>query len=160
MKRRRTAADKKLADDQKLLRWWKAWHREQRDAVLAGPHGPVLVELLRAIANLQHIQPAQLIGLARSVSWAAIDYDTRLTVLHELNVAIMKFREKRGAEPIDDPLLHEAESPYRIIKAIMFAASPPSTRAPTGAEPGPSNSNRIHRRHEHDYECTTGGVIG
>jgi hypothetical protein len=130
MNRRRIAADKKLADGQKLLRWWKAWHREQRDAVLAGPHGPVLAELLRAIANLQHIQPAQLVGLARAVDWVAIPYDMRLVVLHELNVAIMKYREKRGAEPINDNLPGQSDTPFRTIKAILL---PLSARAPTEA---------------------------
>jgi hypothetical protein len=133
MKRQRTAADKKLAEDQKLLRWWKAWHREQRDAVLTGPHGPVLTELLRAIANLQHVQPAQLIGLAHAVDWGAVPYDARLVVLHELNAAITKYREKRGAEPIDDNLPGEPNSPFRTIKAILF---PPPRRASTGTQPG------------------------
>src|SRR6516164_6501136 len=96
--------DKKLADDARLLRWWKAWHREQREAVLAGPHGAVLGELFRMLENLQHVQPSQLIGLVRAIDWAVIDTDTKLTTLHELNAAITKFREKRGLEPIDDAL--------------------------------------------------------
>jgi hypothetical protein len=129
MKRRSTAQEKKLADDARLLRWWKAWHREQREAVLAGPHGAVLGELLRMVKNLQHVQPAQLIGFARSIDWIAIDYDTKLTVLHEINSSITKFREKRGLEPIDDTV--EDEPPFRTLKAILFPA-----RAPTGAKPG------------------------
>ena len=129
MKRRSTAQEKKLADDARLLRWWKAWHREQREAVLAGPHGAVLGELLRMVKNLQHVQPAQLIGFARSIDWIAIDYDTKLTVLHEINSSITKFREKRGLEPIDDTV--EDEPPFRTLKAILFP-----TRAPTGAKPG------------------------
>ena len=129
MKRRSTAQEKKLADDARLLRWWKAWHREQREAVLAGPHGAVLGELLRMVKNLQHVQPAQLIGFARSIDWIAIDYDTKLTVLHEINSSITKFREKRGLEPIDDTV--EDEPPFRTLKAILFPA-----RAPAGAKPG------------------------
>jgi hypothetical protein len=125
---RRTAvqAEKELRDNARLLRWWKAWHREQREAVLAGPHGVVLGELLRMIKNLQHVQPAQLIGLARSVDWAVVDYNTRFIVLHEINSSITKFREKRGLEPIDDSV--EGEPPFRTLKAILFPA-----RAPTGA---------------------------
>ena len=129
MKRPQSEKDKKLADGERLLRWWKAWHREQREAVLAGPHGAVLGELLRMLINLQHVQPAQLIGLARSIDWAVIDYDTKLTALHEINSAITKFREKRGLEPIDDTV--EGEPPFRTLKAILFPA-----RAPAGAKPG------------------------
>jgi len=129
MPRPNAKQEKKLADDARLLRWWKAWHREQREAVLAGPHGAVLGELLRMVKNLQHVQPAQLIGFARSIDWIAIDYDTKLTVLHEINSSITKFREKRGLEPIDDTV--EDEPPFRTLKAILFPA-----RAPTGAKPG------------------------
>ena len=129
MRRRSTAQEKKLADNERLLRWWKKFHREERDAVLAGPHGAVLGELLRMVKNLQHVQPAQLIGFARSIDWIAIDYDTKLTVLHEINSSITKFREKRGLEPIDDTV--EDEPPFRTLKAILFPA-----RAPTGAKPG------------------------
>ena len=32
MKRRKSEKDKKLANDARLLRWWRAWHREERDA--------------------------------------------------------------------------------------------------------------------------------
>jgi hypothetical protein len=129
VKRRSTAQEKKLADDARLLRWWKAWHREQRDLVLAGPHGAVLSELFRMLDNLQHVQPAQLIELARSIDWAAIDTDTKLTVLHEINSSITKFREKRGLEPIDDTV--SDEPPFRTLKAILF-----TERAPAGAKPG------------------------
>src|SRR6516162_11581539 len=128
---RRTAvqAEKELRDNARLLRWWKAWHREQREAVLAGPHGAVLAELFRMFKNLQHVQPSQLIGFATSIDWSVIDFDTRLVVLHEVNAAITKFREKRGLEPIDDTV--EDEPPFRTLKAILFPA-----RAPTGAKPG------------------------
>jgi hypothetical protein len=121
-RRRSEKVDKKLADDARLLRWWKKFHREERDAVLAGPHGAVLNELLRMIENLEHLRPSQLVGFARSIDWAAIDYATRLVVLHEINNAITKFREKRGLEPIDDTV--SDEPPFRVIKAIMFSASP------------------------------------
>ena len=135
MKRRRTAQEQKLADDAGLLRWWKAWHREQHEAVLARPHGAVLGELFRMIKNLEHIQPGQLIGFVGSINWVAIDADTKLVTLHELNAAITRFRDKRGLEPIDDTV--EDEPPFRTIKAILF----PSSRAPTGAQPGMSIRN-------------------
>ena len=132
MNRRLSTNDKELRDRQTLLRAWKKFHREERDAVLAGPHGPALAELLRTIANLQHIQPAQLIGLAHAVDWAAIPYDTRLVVLHELNTNSMRYREKRGAEPIDDNLFDQPDTPYRVIRAIIHQV--PATRGEASPE--------------------------
>jgi hypothetical protein len=100
-----------------------------------GPHGAMLGELFRMIKNLQHVQPPQLIGFARSIDWAGIDTNTKLVTLHELNAAITRFREKRDPdEPIDDTV--EGEPPFRTLKAILFPA-----RAPTGAKPGLSIRN-------------------
>ena len=133
--RRSTAQEKKLADNERLLRWWKKFHREEREAVVAGPHGAVLAELFRMVKNLQHVQPAQLIGFARSIDWAVIDTDTKLVTLHEFNAAITRLRERHNMEPIDDTV--EDEPPFRQLKAILF----PPNGAPTGAKPGTSIRN-------------------
>jgi hypothetical protein len=126
MKRRSTAQEKKLADDARLLRWWKAWHREQRDAVLAGPHGFALAELYRAIKSLEHIQPIQLVGLARCINWTRIDAATKLVTLHELNTAITRFRERHGEEPIDDALPGEPLRVFQLIRSIVMNQFPAS----------------------------------
>ena len=119
---RRTAAqaEKELRDKSRLLRAWKKFHREERDAVLSGPHATTLIELFRMFANLKHVAPAQLVGFISAIDWSAIDYQTRLTVLHELNTAITRYRERCGLEPISDNLPNEPESPFRAIKAILF----------------------------------------
>lgn len=133
MKRRPSNKEqKKLADDTRLLRAWKKYHREEREAVLAGPHAVALNELFRMFKNLQHVQPSQLTGLARSIDWSSLDSGTKLVVVHELNNSITAFREKHGMEPINDNLPGQPDTPFRTIKAILF----PSTRAPTGAKPG------------------------
>jgi hypothetical protein len=131
---------KKLADDARLLRAWKAWHREEREAVVAGPHGPVLAELFRMLENLQHVQPPQLIGLVRSINWAAIDYATRLVVLHELDGAITKYREQRGAEPIDDNLFDQPDPPFRVIRRIIHQVPHVENVAPTEAQLGQAST--------------------
>jgi len=131
MKRRNTAQEKKLADNERLLRWWKKFHREEREAVLAGPHSVVLGELFRMFKNLQHVRPAQLLGFARSIDWAAIDADTKLVTLNEINAAITRLRDKHNMEPIDDTV--SDEPPFRMIKAIMFPASPHCEGAHRGA---------------------------
>jgi hypothetical protein len=122
--KRRNGQEQKLADDARLLRAWKKFHREEREAVLAGPHGAVLAELFRMFANLKHVQPVQLIGFVRSIDWSAIDYQTKLTVVHEINEAITAFREKHGLAPIDDGVPDEPETPFRMIRAIVLTASP------------------------------------
>jgi hypothetical protein len=97
---------------------------EQREVVLAGPHGAVLSELFRMFKNLEHMQPSQLIGFAQSIDWAVIDYDTKLVVVHELNNAITTLREKHDLEPIDDGLPGDPGTPFRTIKTIVLTPSP------------------------------------
>jgi hypothetical protein len=99
---------------------------------LAGPHSTVLTELFRMFKNLQHVQSLQLIGFAQSIDWTMIDYVTRLVVVHELNKAVIGFREKRDVASIDDPLPGEPESPFRTIKAIVLGPSPPYEGAHRG----------------------------
>jgi hypothetical protein len=124
MRRKSNKKQKKLTDDARLLRAWKKFHREERETVLAGPHGSVLNELFRVLANLKHMQPAQLIGYVQSIDWAAIDYNTKLVVIHECNNAITTLRVKHGLEPIDDNLPGDPEIPFRTIKAIVLTAFP------------------------------------
>ena len=76
------------------------------------------------IANLKHMQLAQLIGYVQSIDWAAIDYNTKLVVIHECNTAITALREKHGLTPIDDDLPGKPETPFRTIKAIVLTAFP------------------------------------
>ena len=137
MKRRQSERDAKLRDDARLLRWWQAWHREQRDEALA--KYPNLAELFRVFRNLQHAQPVQVLGLAAAVDWSVVDYATKLTVVHEFNSSITVLRVKRDLEPIDDGVgaPGEPETPFRQLKAILF----PPNGARTGAQPGLSKSS-------------------
>jgi hypothetical protein len=135
MKRRKSVKDQRLIDDARLIRAWKKFHREEREAALAGPNGTVLRELFRMFENLQHIRPSQLIKFARSIDWAAIDYATRLVVLHEANNSIIALRETRGLDPIDDPL-DEATNVFRTLRNII-TSFPPSAGKPRPATANP-----------------------
>src|SRR5262252_7551205 len=110
--KRRTAKEQELADNARLLRAWKKFHRDERDAALAGPHARTLAELFRMFSNLECVQPAQLIGFIDAIDWRSIDFKTQLTVLHEINSAITAFREKQGLEPVSDPLPGEPDTPF------------------------------------------------
>ena len=125
--------DKALQDDARLLRAWKQWHREERIAVLAGAHGPALAELFHMLDNMNYMRPRQLLGLVQSIAWTAIDYPTRLVVLHETNSAIGKQRDRLGLAPFDDGLPDDPPNVFRLIRtAILFAELP----APRGGHVG------------------------
>ena len=53
-------------------------------------------------------------------------------VLHEIDQAIMRLRERNGLPPLDDPIpfLGQPDNAFRRIKQILLSAAPP------GAHPG------------------------
>jgi hypothetical protein len=128
--------DKKLADNVRLLRWWRAFHREQRDAVLAGPHATTLGELFRMFSNIKHVTPAQLVGFIGAIDWSGIDVHTRLVVLHELNFAIVKHREQQGLPPLSDPLPGQPDNAFRIIKNLLEVSREAGRPMHRGPYPG------------------------
>jgi hypothetical protein len=135
MRNHRRAQEQKLADDARLLRAWKRWHREERTAVLAGPHGPALAELFRMLDNIEHVRPSQLVGLVQSIAWSTIDYPTRLAVLHETNSAVSKQRERLGLAPFDDGLPGDPPNVFCLIRtAILFAELPAARGGHVGAD--------------------------
>jgi hypothetical protein len=137
MKRRRTAQEQKLVDDARLLRAWKNFHREELNAALAGPHGPMLERLVFILKTLAPGSASLLLAYIRGVDWQLVDYSTRLVALHQVNDAITRLRERAGLEPIDDGIPGERDNAYRCIKAILV---PHRTVAPPGAQPGLSTA--------------------
>ena len=126
--KRKTAKDQALADDARLLTRWRQWHREQLDEVLAGPDGAAVAQVM---AFLKHMQPQSapaLIALLRDFDWSEMDADVRLVVLHEINEAITRLRERAGLAPIDDALPGERMTAFLLIKEHLFprkAENPP-----------------------------------
>ena len=117
-------------DDARLLRWWRAFHREEKAVALSGPHARTLAELFRAFANIECVQPTQLVGFVGAIDWNGIDHQTRLVVLHELNTAITKFHEKRGLLPIDDRLPGASPNAFQIIREILAKLPAPLQARP------------------------------
>jgi hypothetical protein len=122
MRRRRTAKEKELEDNSRLLRLWHRHHREQLAEALAGVHGAVVE---RVMAQLEDLRTArELVAALEAEDWSAVDDDTRFTVLHEIDCAISKLRERRGLPAFDDPLNDQPENAFRIIKHL-FESFPP-----------------------------------
>ena len=129
MKRREK--DQELADPAYLLRAWRRHHREQLQEALAGVHRDVLKRLLEQLKDLRSAR--ELVDFISAQNWEAVDADTRLIALHEINQAIIKLREKSGMEPIDDPRPGQPDNAFRIIKA-MLESFPLSAGEPAGGK--------------------------
>jgi hypothetical protein len=117
---RKSEKNQKLADDAKLLRQWRAWHREQLEEALAGRHGATVA---RVIEFLKHMKPSsapELIALLHEFDWSQMDAEVRFVCLHEINSAITKLRERAGLDPIDDALPDQRANAFLVIKEHLF----------------------------------------
>jgi hypothetical protein len=117
--RRTTKQEKELADNTRLLRAWRAWHREQLETALAGRHGSLVAQLMQTLRRLELQSGPELLGFIRAQDWRAIDADTRFILLHEINSAVTKLRERHGRAPFDDPLPGKRENVFRTIRSIV-----------------------------------------
>jgi hypothetical protein len=98
------------------------FHREQLEEALAGVHRDALKRVMAQLENLKSAR--ELVDAMAAEDWSVVDTDTRLIVLHEINVAITWLRERQGLEPIDDPLPGQPDNAFRIIKKL-FDSFPP-----------------------------------
>jgi hypothetical protein len=128
MARLKSQKDKMLADDERLMRMWRKWHREQLEEALTGPHAEVMGQLMVRLKDLHSAR--ELVTFIETQDWSAIDADTRLIALHQINTAITKLRELAELEPIDDALWHEPPRAFQLIKKII-TSFPPSVGRPS-----------------------------
>jgi hypothetical protein len=121
VKRRSDKEQKKLADDAYLLRQWRAWHREQLEDALAGVHRDVMARLMAQLDDLRSAR--ELVAFIAAQDWSAVNADTRLIALHQIDTAIMRLREQMDQEPIDDALWHEPPRAFQRIREIINPVS-------------------------------------
>jgi hypothetical protein len=117
----RKSKNEELADNARLLRAWKKWHREQLEEVLTGPHGAAVAQVIGFLDGMGLQSAPTLIALLREHDWQQIDHDVRYVLLHEINAAITKLRERSGLTPIDDALPHERNTSFLIIRELLGA---------------------------------------
>src|SRR5260370_25477518 len=101
MKRLPRDQQKELADNARLLRAWKKFHREELEEALAGPHGATIAELLTLLDQLELSSAAVLLNFIQRNDWSSVSYDTRLAVLPQINTPITRMTGPHGLAPFD-----------------------------------------------------------
>lgn len=72
------------------------------------------------MARLRELRSArELVAFIEMQDWGAVDANTRLIALHEINQAITKLREHADLPPIDDALPGEPLRAFQIIRGII-----------------------------------------
>jgi hypothetical protein len=126
---KRNGQQQKLFDDARLLRSWQKWHREEREIALTGPHGAMIERLVFILDSLTLDSAPLLVAYIRGVDWATVHYPTRLTVLHEVNVAITRLRERNGMAPFDDAMPGDPPNVFETIRTILIPAEAAPSRS-------------------------------
>jgi hypothetical protein len=107
--------------DDRRLRAWRQWHREQLNEVLAGPHAVIATHVMEFIKDMTPASASALLALRRGNTGAGVDMTTRLVLLHEINDRISRVRESAGLPSIDDPLPGQPPNVFLTIKQMLFA---------------------------------------
>jgi hypothetical protein len=134
-RRSKTEEDKALRENAYLLRRWNKFHAEQLEETLAGVHADVMNRLMAQLKELRSAR--ELVAAVEAEDWSAVDANTRLIALHQINVAITKLRERADEEtPISDPLPGQPLNAFLLAKQIIT-----DSRIHGIAEPGSGASS-------------------
>jgi hypothetical protein len=132
MKRRRKEHEQ-LEENAYQLRQWRAWHREELNKLLTGPHGAAVQALLEQL-NKKLTNGRELIALVRSGPWREADANTRAEILHLLDQMIIRQRERNGLPAFDDPLPDDANpNAFLVLRAWLRCGPEPVSRENEGA---------------------------
>ena len=119
MRKQQARLRKVQQEDAYFMRAWRAWHREQLAHALDGPHGSLVEGLMKQLRRLD--DPRALLAFVMARNWTAVDYETRLTCMHEVGQAIVRHRVRAGLPPFDD--LTPVPNVFQRVRAIIFSSS-------------------------------------
>jgi hypothetical protein len=109
--------ERELADQAKLTRAWRKWHREQLEQALAGVHADVMNRLVAQLKDLRDAR--QFIDFISAQDWNLVHSDTRAVALHQINRAITALGESNGMPPFDDGVPGAPDNVLRLIRRIV-----------------------------------------
>jgi hypothetical protein len=135
MNKAQSKAEKKLADDARMLRAWQRWRRERLEALLAGPYAEPAQALLIFLKNMS--SASALVEFVKRGPWLDADGDVRAEVLSVINAAIVTQREKLGLQPFDDSIDDMPLNAFLLIREQLNHSR--LIAAPPGAQPGSTN---------------------
>jgi hypothetical protein len=119
VRRRHHNGTRSSRDCDHQLRNWDQWRRGCLEAVLAGPHGRSLQELIPFLETMTiHDAPA-LVALVKVGRWQRTDPNTRLEVLGVIDDHIIKLREAHGLAPFDDGLTDDDLTAFQQIREML-----------------------------------------
>jgi hypothetical protein len=114
--------NKALRERDTMFRRWRQWHGAQLKEALRGPWGEDLAELLEFLAKMGPEDGQALIDLIRRQGWAAAGSGNKYLILREIDLAIIRVRERLKLPPLDSSIPFSSEPPtaFELVKGILF----------------------------------------
>jgi hypothetical protein len=107
-------------EDALLLKLYGRWKREQKDALLAGPHGEQIKGLFAFLRTMDLDAAPDLMGLIVEARWIEkLNRDERHVVFGVISRAVARCREKAGLAPYDDGVIGEPPKALHQIRDMM-----------------------------------------
>jgi hypothetical protein len=104
--------------DDRRMKLWQKWHREQLDQALAS-HGDIVQPIIEILRELTPAKMPALLALLRAQDWLVVDADVRFELLHSINIAITKLRERENRPSIDDALPGEQPTLFLLARDML-----------------------------------------
>lgn len=119
--RAKRQAEQELKDEGVLSKLYRRCKREQRDALLAGPHGRDVRGLIAFLDRMTLSSAPALIRLVEGAAWIRdMAINDRHVLLVIVSAGIVRCREKAGLPPFDDEIAWcEPPKAYSQIKTLM-----------------------------------------
>jgi hypothetical protein len=108
-----------LVEQRKQFSRWRAWHREHRETLLAGPYARQAQKLVALLDALSLNGAAKLIEYVRAGPWSSADENTRFILLRLVDGAIAALREKHESPPFDGALAGEPLAAFNEIREVL-----------------------------------------
>jgi hypothetical protein len=115
-----SALEQEQLDKNAQLKLWRAYHRDEINAVINGPYRDNWRELVKTVRDMTFENPGAIVGYVQHAQWLhEADFQTRRVVLSMIARAIMQLREINGYPPFDDALPDEEPTAFEIIRAEL-----------------------------------------
>jgi hypothetical protein len=109
-----------MAEKHELERRYQAVKQEERERLLAGPHGAELGEVIAYLETLTPERGAELVRWVQALTWLKeASPALRFEALHLISGAIISLRESQGLPPFDDPIFDGRPSVFLKLREML-----------------------------------------
>lgn len=107
-------------NEQKQLRQWRRWRKEKVQALLNGPHGREISDLVAFLNRMRLSSAPTLIELIEQAAWIrSLSASDRFDLLQVISTSITRLRLRNGLPPFDDALPGHEPKACEQIKELM-----------------------------------------